>query len=605
MRTIMKFALLGASALAFAAPAHAQRVGNIVAFGDSYVDDGNVFQLAGISPPAVYPRGRFSNGTNFVDTMSQLLGAPVDNFGIGGAQTGNTNTSVGLPGFATEWQSFLAGGGPAAFPRTDGTFAPDDLLVLSIGGNDARAYWQGGGLSAGAPAAAAVSVAQATAGLDALVNAGARNITFLAGDVGRLPEAQGIPAAAAGTAFSTAFNQGIRTTLAGYADQGVIVNYLDLNLIGDRVQADPAAFGLISGGACPIACVTTDPTLLDRYLFYVDQVHLTSAGFAIVGRYAVRQLEAPLHLEAQADIGLLTASAFGDSLSGRLDLADSRFGGGGDGGLKFYVSANTAGRDRPDRPMSLAYGMNTFGGSVGAEYDTGGGAILGAALNYSRGEADIETGTGKAETRAWQLGVYGGWAGGGAFVQGYAGYGWLDYRIRRDGVIDELAANPGGNAFVAGARAGYLFGMGGVRVGPVIGLRYARADVDAYTETGDAALTLDVADQRLKSMIGSAGIEARGDFAMGGLAVRPYVAATIERELDGDARTILYSLTAAPEIVNRWNLPDRPDDIYGRIAGGVNFNLSGGFWLQVQGSTSISQEEGNDMQGLVALRVSL
>jgi len=305
--------LLAAASLAslvIAAPASAQRVERIVAFGDSYADDGNLFELLNIPRPAVYPNGRFSNGTNFIDTMAQILSVPVDNFAIGGAFTGNGNINgPGIPGFTTEYQSFLAKGGPAAFPRVSGTFGPNDLLAISIGGNDARAYERSlglnptsaqiAGLIAGVPAQAAQRVSEATTGLNALVNAGARNITFLAGDVGRLPEVNGLPVAAVGSAYATAFNNGIKTSLANIAGQGVIVNYLDLNLIGDQVQGNLAAFGLQSAGACPIACVTTNPELLDRYLFYVDQVHLTSAGFAIVGRYAVRQLEAPLHFGAQ------------------------------------------------------------------------------------------------------------------------------------------------------------------------------------------------------------------------------------------------------------------------------------------------------------------
>lgn len=596
------FFLAAVSAVALAAPASAQNVTRIVAFGDSYVDDGNAFQFAGIAPPSAYPLGRFSNGTNFVDTMGGLLNAPIQNFGIGGAQAGNGNVTPGLPGFQTEWQSFLAGGGPAVFPRTDGRFAPDDLLVISIGGNDARAYRLGGGTVAGAPAAAAVSVGQATAGLNALVNAGARNITFLAGDVGRLPEAAGQPSAAAGTAFSSAFNEGMRTTLAGYAGQGVIVNYLDVNLIGDKVQANLAAFGLQSAGASTSADVAAGRA--DQFLFYADNVHLSSAGFAIIGRYAVRQLEAPLHLQAQADIGLLTATSFGNTLSGRLDLSSTRFGGGGESGLNFYASANTASLDRAPSMMSLGYAMDTFGGTVGAEYDTGGGFMLGAAVNYTRGEADMETRTGRAKTTAWQLGAYGGWSGGGAFVQGYAGYGWIDYDIDRDAVIDSIAARPDGNALTAGASAGYLFGLGGARIGPVIGLRYAEADLDAYTETGDPVLTLNVSDQEVKSLVGSLGLEARGDFEMGGLAVRPYLAATAEREFEGDGRTIRYALTAAPEIVNQWALPQRSDDVYGRITAGVNLHL-GPAILQVQGSTSISQDEGNDLYGFLALRLNL
>lgn len=609
-------AVASLAALISATPASAQRVEKIVAFGDSYADDGNLWQLLGIPPAAVYPNGRFSNGTNFVDTMAQLLGVPVENFAIGGAFTGNGNINgPGIPGFVTEWQSFLAGGGPAAFPRTDGRFDPNDLVVISIGGNDARAYERSLGLNptsaqiaaliAGAPAQAQQRVTETTAGLNALFNAGARNLTFLAGDVGRLPEVAGLPVAAVGNAYAAAYNNGMQAPLADLAARGMIVNYLDLNLIGDVVQANLAAFNLTSAGACPIACVTTNPELLDRYLFYVDQVHLTSAGFAIVGRYAVRQLEAPLHLQAQADVGLQTASAFGSTLLGRLNLSASRFGTPADRRLNFYVSGNTASVDRAPTLMSLGYELDTAGITGGAEYDMGGGAIFGAAVNYSRSEADMDTATGRAKATALQLGLYGGWSGGGAFIQGYAGHGWLNYDIDRDAVIDQIDARPDGAATTAGAQAGYLFGTGGLRVGPVIGVRYANVDIDAFTEAGDPVLTLNVGEQDLDSLIGSAGIEARGGMEIGGLTVQPYASAAIEREFAGDGRTVLYAGTASPTIVNRWVLPARSDDIYGRITGGVNLNLGSSVSLQVNATSSIAQDEGDDFGGSLALRLSL
>src|SRR3546814_14819065 len=85
---------VASAALLWSAPASAQSVDRSVAFGDSYADDGNLFELIGIDPPFVYPTGRFSGGTNFVDTMSTLLNAPVDNFAIGGAFTGTSNFGI-------------------------------------------------------------------------------------------------------------------------------------------------------------------------------------------------------------------------------------------------------------------------------------------------------------------------------------------------------------------------------------------------------------------------------------------------------------------------------------------------------------------------------
>jgi phospholipase/lecithinase/hemolysin len=282
-----------------AAPASAQRFDRIVAFGDSFADDGNIYELFGSTPPPLYPRGRFSNGTNFVDTMGQLLRVPIANFALGGAVTGPGSNNRPA-GFDQQYRAFLAGGGPAYYPRVSGKFSKSDLVVVSIGGNDARAYEKSFGRSpsaaavasaiARAPNAAARSVANATVGLDALVKAGARTITFLGGNVGRLPEVKGSAIAPIGSAFSSSFNAGIKSSLARLASRGVTVHYLDLDKLADRVEADPGQFGLISAGACPSACLA-DPALADKYLFYVDKLHLSSAGFAIIGRQAVAQLK--------------------------------------------------------------------------------------------------------------------------------------------------------------------------------------------------------------------------------------------------------------------------------------------------------------------------
>ncbi len=587
-----------ASVAAIATPASAQRVDRIVAFGDSYADDGNFFELTGIPRPSAYPNGRFSDQTNFIDTLAAILRRPVDNFAIGGAYTGTGNIN-GIPnlGFVLEYQSFLAGGGPAAFPRTTGRFGANDLLAISIGGNDARFYRLSGGTVAGAAAAAAPKVAEAQTGLNALVAAGARNITFLAGDVGRLPEAVGQPSAAAGTAFSTAFNNGMQTVLSGYANQGVIVNYLDLNRIGDRVQANPGAYGLTSAGAATSADIAA--MRVGQFLFYADNVHLTSAGFAIVGRYAARQLDAPLQLEPQLASALLAADGLSELLVDRLDLAS----GGGEDGLRVFVSSDFGQRNGADTLTTYGHTFQRYGLSAGAEYQTG-QLLIGAAVNYVRGDTELRNGTSEIETEGLQFGGFGRWSNGNAFIKAYAGIGQVDLDIRRSGVIDDLTANPQADTFVAGGEIGYLFNIGrAVRIGPVAGIRYSKADLEAYTETGDQVLALNVQAQEDDRMIASLGLELNADIDMGGARVSPFLIARAEQELEDDPRTIRYALTAAPGIVNQWNVAGGGDDTYGRLAAGANFNITSGLSLQVTGGTTIDRPGGDDSSASVALRV--
>lgn len=102
--------LLAATAawLCLGASGPASAFSELVVFGDSLSDNGNLYKLSGVAsdlfplpglqavPPWPYYDGRFSNGQVAPEYLSTLLGVPLKNFAVAGAATGATN-----PNFAT------------------------------------------------------------------------------------------------------------------------------------------------------------------------------------------------------------------------------------------------------------------------------------------------------------------------------------------------------------------------------------------------------------------------------------------------------------------------------------------------------------------------
>jgi outer membrane lipase/esterase len=589
----------------------------IQAFGDSYADTGNLFKILGTPNPPQYPTGRFSGGTNFVDTTSSLLGIPQNNFAIGGATSGMTNVvGPGIPGFTQEWQGFVAAGKK---------IAPSDLVEMSIGGNDARAYYQTGGTLAGVPAAATVSATQTLAGINALVGVGARNLVFTTGDVGQLPEATGNPAGAIGTAFSQNFNAQMQAALAGIARSGVRVEVVDIALIGSLIKANPSRYGVANVGACPLACIG-NPALQNQFLFYFDGVHLTSLGFTIVGEYIVNRLNAPLTLPAQGDLGLNSAMGFASTLFGKLDnfremsLVASSMNAyaaytkvpytkaplaAPANPWSFYMLGNGAYSDRQATVASNGYNLDSVGGTIGTEYRINNNAFVGAAFDYSNPKARFFNNAGTTEANSYQFGAYGAWTNAHFFAQGLATFGWQNYRNSRPGVVDIITSNPDGTSFVAAGKVGYLFDVGKSQIGPIGGLTYARARVNGYTENGDPVLALNVGQQTAEALIGSVGAQFRFPFLVSGRIISPYINLTADDDFIGNGRIIQFGATSAPLIVNNWMVPNSTSQhVYGRVAAGVVAPVSNNVALTANVSQTFARQGGNDFYGNGGLKIS-
>ena len=612
----LRTALVAATALTFfAAPAAAQQIDRIVAFGDSYADDNNAFGLGYNNPSAlaVYPTGRFSGGSNYIDTLGEILQVPIENFAIGGAFGGTNNGTLCFDppfgntlcgrGLQYEVDQFLnVGTQSAVFPVGVSGFDEGDLLAVSIGGNDSRFYQQTGGSLAGAAAAGTAAGAGTSLQLDRLVAAGAPTISFLAGDTGRLPEILGNPTGVAiRSTYSSAYNSALQGTLSGYAANGVIVHYLDLNRVLDNVAANPSAYG-INSLYCPAFPNTSCVANSSGFLFYGDGIHLTSDGFDIVARYVAAQLNAPLTLQAPSEAGMNVGQQFGRTMTGRLDLGSPRDGDMPEG-LAAYIVGESYSRTIDGSRGNQPFDSDSVGVTVGAEYGFGSG-VIGVAANYSKPKSDFDTGAADVKSKSVQLGAYAGFGVGGAFAQGYVGYGWDSHDIDRRGVVENLSASPDGNHWVAGAKAGYLMNVGAVRVGPVVGADYARVRVDGYTEDGDPALTLNVGSVRYNSLRGSVGAEIRGDFAGGGIQLRPFLALVAEKELSGGSRDVSFSQTSAPIIVNNFDFENVSRKVYGRGTVGASARIFSGINLDAGISMTAGKKQGNETSGHLGLKAS-
>lgn len=590
MRKILKVALSAAVAsCALAAPAGAQAIDRVFAFGDSYADIGNLKAVLGPLFPAIYPTGRFSGGTNFVDTLSAHYDAPIVNFAFGGAQAGGTNVvGVGLPGFQQEYQAFAAQGG---------SFNSNDLVAISIGGNDGRAYWQSGGTLAGVDAATTAVATSATAGITTLVAHGAKHIVFLAGDVGQLPEAIGQPNAAIGAAFSQTYNAKMQATLAPLARLGTQIAYVDATAVGNIVRANPARFGFTDvTNACPLTCLGS-PAMQAQYFFYVDGVHLTSAAFDLIGRYAINQISAPYSFRAVGDLPNHAAQDFGRAMAGRLDLAR---GTQGPDGLSAYVQY-VGGHDRYDADATAdGYAYNMHGASGGVEWRRG-PLSAGGLFMWSRSHSDAAFDD-RTKATSYQIGGYAGLDMGNAFAQFYAGYGWHDLKIRRTGVADPLTASPHAKSWVAGGRAGWLADFGRGRVGPVVGLAYAHSRVEAYSEAGDAAAGLNVGSQNVDTLVASAGLELRPNLAPG---LAPWLRVTADKNVHGDRRVVDYAPETAPGIVNSFEIGSASNKAFGNLAGGLSARLGARLSLEGTVNATFARYDGNEVGGFAGLRLAL
>ncbi|HEV2381886.1 MAG TPA: SGNH/GDSL hydrolase family protein [Terriglobia bacterium] len=285
--------------LALPAGLSAGTISQIVVFGDSLSDTGNLYIATGGLPPApappLYTKGLFTDGPDSTPSTSGPLGIWVQqlagmigvaspapylagtggtDYAFGGALTGHDPNPAGVPYVTDQLDAYLAGH-LSGVPSTA-------LYAFWAGAND---IFQG--------MSPATAVANLTGNINTLFDDGGRHFLWLdMPPLGDTPD--GLALGGAGSAalnlFSQEYNADWLTAIALLDAQDPGINIVDVNVYGlvEAMLADPSKYGFVNVDT-PAQGLSVDP---NTYLFW-DGVHPTTEGDFQVASLAEGDLATP------------------------------------------------------------------------------------------------------------------------------------------------------------------------------------------------------------------------------------------------------------------------------------------------------------------------
>ena len=626
-----------------AMPSMAQQIDDVVVFGDSLSDPGNIPGLSGgvnFPPSPPYVDNRFSNGPVYSESLPGLLGKRFDpslNFAVGGALTGTENlnsnranpdpgsdlTDIVLPGIETQVSGFLSGGG-----RLDS----DDLVIVYGGANDVFVAAETAAtlptdeiptLIQSTAAKAAGNIAESVAKL----NAAGGEVFILPNlpDIGTTPSfaAGGADSIALGSGFTTAHNLALDQAAANLQIQtGANIIVFDVEGIVKDIQANPALYGVSNTTDACIetpACVTGDVDTQNQFLFF-DGVHPTAGIHDKFAQILATSVRAPTTLAAQGDVTLIAGEAFQRTIFDHARPTSGTISVGTASGSKATVSLDTTdlsgddvhkGRstdlfvaagltegDRDERTGALGYDYDLGTLTVGLRHELNPRLLLGGAMGIGTGEVDIDGGSESFDHRQVQVGMSATYLSSGSYITGLANLGYAKIRDieRRTGIEGvETSGNTDGFIYGLGLAGGHLFSLGeGIHLGPVGSLRYSAVDLDGYVEDGPAFANQKVEEQKdIDSLVLSLGATLEADWKVSkthDLKLR--LIALAEHDFEDDDRTIESSFVTSPTTLR--TRVQAGDQTKGRLGADIDFGVTRGISVGLGYETVVGFDDGSE-----------
>lgn len=488
-------------------------------------------------------------GTNFANgsAYTALLAASAGSAPIPGSLPANVTTVQQIANYLT---------------ATGGAANPSALYVVNTGNNDLIFVQnQGTAWIAANPDFLRGVSAQLAAGVATLQAAGARTImvpnTFYTAALAGLG---GVVPASNLDDYTRAVAYG-NMKWSDLTAAGVRFIPADLHSVFRFVTTNPGLFGftpdsvLAANAPSPVAALVTSwaditPVQLQTYLF-IDGKHLTTAGQRIESDYEASLLTAPRLMSLLPEMAVQGGLARAASLQGQIDLTGQHRGptgvnvwiGGGVGALELQNDSGFPG----------VAGV-PFTGSLGADYQTPCGLILGAAFTAGAQTQQFSMGGGHFDQNDQAVSLYAAYQAGPVWGNVAASYGWYQDKIARDVALglytDSNSADTTGRSLALALRAGGDLHWGPVTTGPVAGLVLQQVRIKGFAESGSSGAAtgangvtaLSFGEQIRDSAVSQLGWRASVDAA----DWRPFAEAKWNHELvDQSGRKVKAALTSA------------------------------------------------------------
>jgi outer membrane lipase/esterase len=591
--------LLAAALALAAAPAFAGTFSNTIFFGDSLTDSGFYRNFLIQPSPLVPPNpsnalvGRFTTNPGLV--WSEYL---ANFYGTNAAPAWSlTNTGTRVPGTGT---NYAAGGatvvpGPGFPPTPPTSFAPSLTTQVNayLGGgaadpNALYTVWGGANdlfftLNGATTPAQFLGSAAAQVGLvGALENAGARYILVpTMPDVGLTPFglSQGAAGSAGITALVDAYNQ---TLFGGLAQQNLRVIPLDTYHLLHEISADPGAYGFNSATipACAGTSLTCVSTGSGRA--FADGVHPSTEAHQIIAQYAVSILEAPRQMALLPNSASMVGRSRAERVAAHTGKPDAD-------GMKWWSDLRGDFQRYDDGDIYDGAGPTL---SFGVDWSSG-DLVYGAFAGYGRQSEDFGHNGGSFDQTDLSLGGFIGWyADNGAWVNGQLSWSQVDFDIDRKVTLGQAvrkhSSSADGDNLTAGVSAGWDFGDGALRHGPVLSLLAQRIEIDGFKENhADLSTSLAYPDQSFDSLIGSVGWQA--SYAISE-QFQPYARLTVDREFEDADEEAQAQLQSMPDTAPYAVPGVQFDQDYGTLTFGARTKV---FGLEANIGTSLTVGQSN------------